>query len=107
MKIYLILNGTLITGYSLEAVEGAPCVEIDNPSTIKLGIDTFEGGVIISKVVPTEITKQKRINELKALLSETDYMCLKHADGELTDEEYAIVKAQRHAWREEINELEG
>ena len=48
-----------------------------------------------------------KIDKLKKKLSDTDYMCLKHMDGALTDEEYAKTKAQRQAWRDEINQLEG
>lgn len=46
------------------------------------------------------------ITALRMLLSQTDYKCLKHSDGALTDEEYAETKAQRAAWRAKINELE-
>lgn len=46
------------------------------------------------------------ITALRMLLNQTDYKCLKHSDGALTDEEYAEAKAQRAAWRAKINELE-
>lgn len=46
------------------------------------------------------------ITALRMLLAQTDYKCLKHSDGALTDEEYAETKAQRAAWRAKINELE-
>lgn len=56
---------------------------------------------------PTPIDPDKqRIAELKALLSETDYLAIKYAEGWLTAEEYAPTKAQRQAWRDEINTLE-
>lgn len=47
-----------------------------------------------------------QIGELKAELSETDYKALKYMEGWLTEEEYAPVKAQRQALRDQINELE-
>lgn len=47
----------------------------------------------------------KRIAELKALLAKTDYQAIKYAEGELTAEEYADTKAQRKAWRAEINAI--
>ena len=58
--------------------------------------------------------KQKRsaqeiqgdINALKQLLANTDYQAIKYSEGELTEEEYAEMKANRHRWRTEINELE-
>ena len=37
---------------------------------------------------------------------QTDYQAIKYAEGQLTEEEYAPIKAQRQAWRDEINLLE-
>lgn len=51
--------------------------------------------------------KEARINELKAKLSETDYVAAKIAEGAATKEEYASVLADRQSWRDEINQLEG
>lgn len=50
--------------------------------------------------------KQQRIAELKSLLASTDYQAIKFAEGALSAEEYADMKAQRQAWRDEINSLE-
>ncbi len=47
-----------------------------------------------------------RIAELKKLLFDTDYQAIKYAEGELSADDYAEMKAQRKAWRKEINELE-
>ena len=47
-----------------------------------------------------------RIAALKQQLSDTDYKALKYADGVLSEEEYAPIKAARQAWRAEINEIE-
>ena len=104
MKIYLFLNETIITGYSLSAFEGATEVEVENPMSIKLGIDTFENGSIIAQIAPVNNTI--RIMELKANLAATDYLCMKHADKVLSDEEYEPIRLQRQAWRDEINSLE-
>ena len=52
------------------------------------------------------IENNNRIIELKQKLKETDYKAIKYAEGELSVEEYAETKAQRRAWREEINKLE-
>lgn len=48
----------------------------------------------------------QRIAELKSKLAETDYRAIKYAEGALTEAEYAETKAQRTAWRDEINQLE-
>lgn len=50
--------------------------------------------------------KKNRIAELKGLLSNSDYQAVKFAEGWISEEDYAPIKAQRQAWREEINELE-
>ena len=42
----------------------------------------------------------------KQMLAGTDYQALKFAEGAISNEDYAEVKAQREAWRAEINELE-
>ena len=46
------------------------------------------------------------IADLQNRLAETDYQAIKYAEGWLSEEEYAPIKAQRQAWREEINRLE-
>ena len=46
------------------------------------------------------------INTCKQLLSLTDYMAIKHSEGELTEEEYSETKEKRKNWRARINELE-
>lgn len=50
--------------------------------------------------------KQNRIAELKANLTSTDYQAIKYAEGFITEADYAPIKAQRQAWRDEINALE-
>lgn len=47
-----------------------------------------------------------RIGELKSLLRESDYKAIKYAEGIFSSEEYAPIKAERQAYRDEINELE-
>ena len=48
-----------------------------------------------------------RIASLKRLLAESDYKAIKYAEGFIPEDEYAPVKSQRQAWRDEINLLEG
>lgn len=47
-----------------------------------------------------------KIAELKQKLLDTDYQAIKYAEGWITAQDYAYMKAQRQAWRDEINELE-
>lgn len=49
---------------------------------------------------------QSEIAGLKQILAGSDYKALKHADGVLSDEEYATAKAERQALRDRISELE-
>lgn len=56
--------------------------------------------------IPQEQIIQNRIAELKSLLAQTDYQAIKYAEGQLSASEYAEMKKQRQAWRDEINELE-
>lgn len=57
-------------------------------------------------VVDPIAEKRTRIAELKQKLSETDYMAIKWAEGFISDTDYAPIKAQRQAYRDEINQLE-
>jgi hypothetical protein len=47
-----------------------------------------------------------QIIALKQQLQSTDYKAIKFAEGLLTEEEYAPIKAERQQMREEINRLE-
>ena len=42
----------------------------------------------------------------KQLLSQTDYKALKHSEGQISDEDYAPIAAQRQEWRDIVNEAQ-
>ncbi len=63
------------------------------------------GKAVLDMAIKNEMRKQ-RIDEIRGLLSSTDYKAIKYAEGQLSDVEYVDIKAQRQAWREEINALE-
>lgn len=70
-------------------------------------IKVVEGKLVAIEHVPTVTeAKEQRITELKQKLAETDYKAIKFAEGQLSTEDYAETKAQRQAWRDEINRLE-
>ena len=46
------------------------------------------------------------ITQLKKQLSDTDYKAIKYAESQISEEEYASVKAERQSYRDRINELE-
>ena len=67
----------------------------------------------MEKFLENLTTKQKEMYNItaeiarkKRALADTDYKVLKFIEGELTEEEFAPIRQQRKAWREEINELE-
>lgn len=57
-------------------------------------------------VEPPEHRAKIRTMKLKKFLQDTDYICMKLAEGAASPEEYADVIKQREAAREEIRELE-
>ena len=46
------------------------------------------------------------ITQLKKQLSDTDYKAIKFAEGQISESEYASVRAERQSYRDRINELE-
>ena len=48
----------------------------------------------------------QEIASLKKQLSDTDYKAIKYAEGQLTEEEYSLIRLQRQSYRDRINELE-
>lgn len=53
-----------------------------------------------------KIPSSLQIEFLKCKLKDSDYKAIKYSEGWLTEEEYAPIKAERQALREEINRLE-
>ena len=49
---------------------------------------------------------RSKIEELKTELCETDYKCLKFADGALSEDEYAPVRERRKLLRDKINAMQ-
>ena len=49
---------------------------------------------------------QRKINETKAKLSQTDYQAIKYFEGFISVADYVPIKEQRQVWRDEINALE-
>lgn len=59
-----------------------------------------------SPIEPPEHRAKIRTMELKKFLQDTDYICMKLAEGAATTAEYADTLAKREAARVEIRELE-
>jgi hypothetical protein len=52
------------------------------------------------------ISCNREIVFLKSRLARTDYYTYKFVEGDLTEEEFEPIKAQRKEWRDRINQLE-
>ena len=66
-------------------------------------------GALVERDKTDELAKTRNaelISELKRKLSETDYQAIKYTEGFISETDYAPIKAQRQAWRVEINLLE-
>ena len=110
------------------ALKGKPdTIELTDEEFAQIGVTKrFENGVLIDipqaefetmRLAQLEYEQQLqkqaeideiqyKINEIKAKLSQTDYQAIKYAEGFISEADYAQIKAQRQAWRDEINELE-
>lgn len=84
--------------------------EVDSSSTPKAIFANEETHYPEVRDIAVEVDeneqKQNRIAELKANLADTDYQAIKYAEGLISETDYAPIKAQRQAWRDEINALE-
>ncbi len=59
------------------------------------------------EAVMSQVTNPaEKIAYYKKRLADTDYQAIKYAEGEISAEEYAPIKAKRAEWRAEINKLE-
>ena len=54
----------------------------------------------------TRKANRQKIDAIKAKLQDTDYQAIKYAEGYLSLVEFAPIREQRQAWRDEINRLE-
>ena len=79
---------------------------IDVPEVAaKFAWDEYEDINVFIPFTAKELA-DREIKALKAKLSETDYKAIKYAEGVMSAEEYAPIKAERQGWRDRINELE-
>lgn len=74
---------------------------------LNLDLETEEGdgeGVYVGESVGLSLSAQ--LAETLGMIAETDYRCLKWAEGELTDEEYEPTRILRHELRQKVNEIQ-
>lgn len=103
-------NKIVLVANTRAELENAPCIKFDEIVETDKEYALYNGEYLLKEEVEqAEQAKatEARIAELKQLLADTDYKAIKYAEGLISDEEYAETKAQRQAWRDEINELQG
>ena len=69
---------------------------------------TYRKDVCPMKTEEDKLKDQYRleITQLKKALSDTDYKAIKYAEGQISESDYASVRAERQSYRDRINELE-
>ena len=67
--------------------------------------DEYEDILVFFPYTQTELAENE-IKTLKRNLADTDYQAIKFAEGAISEEEYAPIKAQREDWRYRINYLQ-
>lgn len=80
-------------------------VTVVEPIPPKKEYDEYEDIQVYIPYAESELARREII-DLKGKLRDTDYQAIKYAEGQISEEEYAEIKAQRQAWRDRINELE-
>ena len=58
------------------------------------------------KTIINILPYHKMIEELKEKLAATDYKAIKYAEGLISEEDYAPIKAERESYRVQIRENE-
>lgn len=96
MGIVITTYGKILSGWNRK--NGPVVVDRDNKYRV-----TFSIAVPYNAVQKEQFA---RMRELKRLLEQTDYKTLKHSEGEISEEEWEKAKAERAAWRAEINEIQ-
>jgi hypothetical protein len=105
---------TEVTEYDKATANGYVWVSDEDYEALRKHEKCWENGVLVDYTKTAEEiareeqrVKQKQIADLKANLASTDYQAIKYAEGLLGEDEFAPIKVQRQAWRDEINALQG
>lgn len=86
--------------------------EIAEGNYISISKEEFDQHMEAIKPIPLTPTEeyvkdiQRQIAEIKKELASSDYKAIKYAEGWISEEDYAPIKAERQALRDRINELE-
>lgn len=102
----IIPDGWAVIPDSMKLPASFPGVDIKVKDGVVVEMTENAGYVSALQASARKADCESRISELKRFLTETDYKAIKYAEGLLSDEEYAEARAERQAWRNEINALE-
>ena len=85
------------------------CIAISDTQQSDINGWTYRKELCPMKTEQDKLKDQYRleITQLKKQLSDTDYKAIKFAEGQISEEEYASVRAERQGYRDRINYLEG
>lgn len=61
---------------------------------------------LIEQIKSPTYPYQQKINELKRKISESNDLAIQYAEGLISEEEYAPIKAERESYRVQIRESE-
>lgn len=113
---YYLDSNNVIIGYTIIPFNAdLPSIEVESETDIHVGFSQIINGEFIANDEAAQIAMEEKaakdailseISSLKNQLSKTDYQAIKFAEGQLTAEEFASMRAQRQEWRDQINELE-
>jgi hypothetical protein len=108
MKISLEIDKNIVVGVYEEILPNHKTIEVTEDQ-LKFLIDNL-GNIDANLTVLKDLKREKELldalDNYHSLLQASDYKAIKYAEGLLTEDEYAPIKTQRQAWREEINRLE-
>lgn len=74
-------------------------VQVEQPHTDYLP-DTNEFSEPLEVEEDGNVEVEQQIEEFKQRLADTDYKAIKFAEGWISDEDYATIKAKRQGWRD-------
>lgn len=102
----------ILSKFGYQIINTLGSIEISEEDLEQIGT-TKCFDVVNNCVIPYDNTKDKLVENknkeiilLKNLLSQSDYLCLKWCEGQISDIEYEYTRNKRKEYRLKINQLE-
>jgi hypothetical protein len=108
MKINLEIDNGVVVGLYTELLPDYPVYEVTDEQyeTLVKNLGNVDSDLNILVDLEKKKTIDDELNDLHKKLQSTDYKAIKYAEGLISKEDYAPIKAERQSWRDRINELE-